>query len=914
MKDLDPDPPVASLLTTTPREFVTFQGEIFFQGCDALGCELWKTDGTPAGTVQVADIAAGAASSSPASFTVVGSTLFFFAGRSAEGSELWKSDGTGPGTVLIKDIRPGSSGSSPALPTVVGSTLFFRANDGTSGTELWKSDGTPGGTVMVADINAGASSSTPQALTAFGSLLLFVASSSGAGPEPWVTDGSSGGTVALGDLRPGVQGSICYPASCVSGRPFAATLGGLAYFAADDGAGLALWKTDGTPPGTTQVRDFDIGGPFTLPYAVASVAGKVLFGLQSAATLSSVSTASLWQSDGTSVGTAPLASFETDPMRKGVLFSFATYAGTLYFTGCDREHGCELWKSDGTVLGTSRVKDIWPGPGSSAPRIFPTAIGLLIAASDPENGSEAWFSDGSEGGTVLLRDAFPGRANGAAVLSSSGVAPASLGGLVYFSESTANGSALWSTDGSAAGTTEAVILSSLQGNGRPWELSQFGSRVLFSAHDSASGREPWISDGSSGGTLQLADLESGAASSDPQYFASLGGLAVFRAWTASTGWELWKTDGTPAGTGIVTDLVPGAGSSNPAGIVALGPVALFRACDPTAGCELWKTDGSAAGTQRVLDILPGVDGSFPEELTPAGGKIFFRATTPALGCELWASDGTPGGTVAVLDIDPGAASSFPQDLKGTAARLFFAADDGTHGLEVWTSDGTPGGTILTKDVAPGAPDSLYAATADYTAIHQGQLFFRAVDDGYVTTDDLWRSDGTPAGTVKVREMDDFMPGGTGQVAWLGSGGSFLWFGLYDFSNGNWEPYRTDGTSSGTIFVQELRPGSAGSQPYGWVGHDGMAFFSAIGPDGGRLWSGTGYPNETVALGPPGPTGIRPLVLPPYLPLVEAGLTLFFSATDSATGYELYAYGFPIFLTSFESDDFSPWDAVVGASP
>uniref|UniRef100_UPI00056C1DDD hypothetical protein n=1 Tax=Microcystis aeruginosa TaxID=1126 RepID=UPI00056C1DDD len=68
--------------------------------------------------------------------------------------ELWKSDGTAAGTVLVKDINPGSSSSYPGSLTAVGNTLFFTAYDGLggSGTELWKSDGTAAGTVLVKDI------------------------------------------------------------------------------------------------------------------------------------------------------------------------------------------------------------------------------------------------------------------------------------------------------------------------------------------------------------------------------------------------------------------------------------------------------------------------------------------------------------------------------------------------------------------------------------------------------------------------------------------------------------------------------------------------------------------------------------------------------------------------------------------
>src|SRR5205823_8808173 len=127
--------------------------------------------------VLVKDIRPGGIGSNPFNLMVVGETLFFSANDGVNGTELWKSDGTAAGTVLVKDIRPGSAGSSPSYHTVVKGTLYFTANDGVNGVELWKSDGTAAGTVLVKDIRPGSSrygsplSSSPDHLTAVGAQL-----------------------------------------------------------------------------------------------------------------------------------------------------------------------------------------------------------------------------------------------------------------------------------------------------------------------------------------------------------------------------------------------------------------------------------------------------------------------------------------------------------------------------------------------------------------------------------------------------------------------------------------------------------------------------------------------------------------------------------------------------------------------
>src|SRR5262249_22692287 len=102
------------------------------------GTELWKTDGTVAGTVLVKDIVPGAGSSSPVNLGALGEKLFFSASDPANGLELWESDGTVAGTVLVKDIRPGPAGSGPNIMTSSGGKLFFAADDGRKGNELWR--------------------------------------------------------------------------------------------------------------------------------------------------------------------------------------------------------------------------------------------------------------------------------------------------------------------------------------------------------------------------------------------------------------------------------------------------------------------------------------------------------------------------------------------------------------------------------------------------------------------------------------------------------------------------------------------------------------------------------------------------------------------------------------------------------
>ena len=148
MSEIDP-----GASANRPFGCAVFDNAVFFSAFDRTsGFELWKSDGTEAGTVRVKDINPGASGSIPGGFTVFNNALYFSAFDATSGFELWRSDGTEAGTVRVKDINPGPGGSSPFGFTISNNALYFSADDGTNGFELWKSDGTEPGTVRVNDI------------------------------------------------------------------------------------------------------------------------------------------------------------------------------------------------------------------------------------------------------------------------------------------------------------------------------------------------------------------------------------------------------------------------------------------------------------------------------------------------------------------------------------------------------------------------------------------------------------------------------------------------------------------------------------------------------------------------------------------------------------------------------------------
>ena len=161
--------------------------------------------------------------------------------------------------------------------------------------------------------------------------------------------------------------------------------------------------------------------------------------------------------------------------------------------------------------------------------------------------------------------------------------------------------------------------------------------------------------------------------------------------------------------------------------------------------SIWVTDASLANTVPLATTVK-YEG-FGQVL---GGKFIFRGSTPATGSEIYITDGTAVGTVLVADINPGTASSSPGPMALLNGFLYFAANRPAEGTELWRTDGTPVGTTLVKDIEPGAASSLDTTTSPI--ISNGSfLLFAASTTG--SGNELWKSDGSGAGTVLLKEIN-----------------------------------------------------------------------------------------------------------------------------------------------------------------
>ena len=95
---------------------------------------------------------------------VLGSALVFDVRTAEDRLQLWRSDGSAAGTTLIKNIFPGDDGGSIQEIVKLGALAFFQAEDPAGGRELWRSDGTAAGTFRLVDLHAGPAGSTAKSM------------------------------------------------------------------------------------------------------------------------------------------------------------------------------------------------------------------------------------------------------------------------------------------------------------------------------------------------------------------------------------------------------------------------------------------------------------------------------------------------------------------------------------------------------------------------------------------------------------------------------------------------------------------------------------------------------------------------------------------------------------------------------
>jgi len=462
--------------------------------------------------------------------------------------------------------------------------------------------------------------------------------------------------------------------------------------------------------------------------------------------------------------------------------------------------------------------------------------------------------------------------------------------------------------GASAQSFSYVDIYSGGGSSYPSGMTVFNGKVYFAAEaDTLHGTELWSSDGTAAGTSLVADISPGRGSSSPENFTLVGNQLFFTAYDGVHGQELWVTDGTTTGTVMVADIWPGLGSSSPFYMTPMGGKLYFVASDSVHGNELWVSDGTTAGTSMLKDINPGISSSaiyavgpsvaggsdYSFFMTELNGKLYFEANDGVHGEELWTTDGTTGGTDIVADMWPGPGNGFPYCITALNGKLYMGGRDSLHGQELWVSDGTAGGTSMLKDIYPGTSSGL---PGNHSAINviNGKLYFDATtaNEG----DEFWVSDGTTAGTTLVADIwpgaGSSVPGQYGITVYNNK----MYMNAYDSLHGN-QLWTSDGTGAGTTLVKVLSNYTPyRAIPISYINYNGMLVFKASTDSVNleQVFISDGTASGTHILSPAVAPNTNPVGFSPSFCILNNDL--FMAANFNTIGDELWIYGFPTGIT------------------
>jgi ELWxxDGT repeat protein len=451
-------------VSAAPRELVTLpgtnsngllnggltaalDGKLFFNFANSTaGAELWVTDGTPTGTLQLQDLGHSTLDSTLGWFISWNNLAFF----TTSSSSLWVTDGTAAGTHAVLT----STGATVAVSRLASTPNCLLVD---TGAQLIRSDGTSAGTFAIGPHpTSGIASGYPErhafvAATPSG-ITYFGASDTTDGTQLWRTDGSVAGTYKVTTRAAGfLFGTLA---------EFGPIGPSSAVFNGASGVNSRLWRTDGTPAGTVPL-------PATVsPY----MERPAKFG-----NLCVFANNGFWRTDGTLSGTILL----TAP---GLIGTYTGAAAGPRFFFADTSTPPIARATDGTVGGTVVI-----------PGVNPTAVGHVGSIGLFNSAAGVFASNGSAAPALLLSST-----------------PAVLRDHTFFDAPDATyyfgtDGYIWKTGGTPATTVRADPLVAVDGGsltlnsqGAPnndtsseFDAALAGPRLVFTASSPIYGRELW---------------------------------------------------------------------------------------------------------------------------------------------------------------------------------------------------------------------------------------------------------------------------------------------------------------------------------------------------------------------------------------------------------------------------------------
>jgi ELWxxDGT repeat protein len=441
----------------------------------------------------------------------------------------------------------------------------------------------------------------------------------------------------------------------------AADVNGTLFFSANDNVhGYELWKSDGTPTGTTLVKDIYPGlfpGLFPVdsnPADLVNVNGTLFF-----TAYEDVHGRTLWKSDGTESGTVMVNDLVDNGIHPSVISQLTAFNSRLVFATYGLS-GSQLWTSDGTEAGTIVFKG-FPNTNNPINNLTNVNGRLFFTAGDGVSGMALWETDGTGAGTVVVKDLLPARLTNVN------------GTLFFFGDDGIHGQELWKSDGTTAGTVLVKdIVPGIGSSYYPHDMVNVNGAAYFTYGDNNGGWDLWKSDGTENGTMLVKTVVQASYADAPHELTNVNGTLYFRA-----SGQLWKSDGTAAGTVPVH-----ASDSFVGGLRDVNGRLFFMDLGSSEG--LWTSDGTAAGTVRVQPwaFFPG-----GAEVV-SNGSLFYNADD-GTHYGLWRFSQFARNDTAVTATDtPVAINVLANDFVAAGSQPTVSVGQPAHGSAVANADGT----------------------------------------------------------------------------------------------------------------------------------------------------------------------------------------------------------------------------------
>ncbi|CEJ70537.1 hypothetical protein BN1195_02864 [Chryseobacterium oranimense G311] len=692
----------------------SFNNELIIGADDGVsGKEIWKSDGTVAGTVLLKDIVPNAGGSISGDFNILPlNNKFYFIASLGTGYGLYASDGTEAGTVPVKPLR------APRLNGISADNYFvFEGFDpDAGGMEPWVSDGTAAGTKMLKNIMPGNTSSMGNSkFIKLNNKIYFDSNGNGVstayGDYIWETDGTEAGTVLFNTP----SGTELYGKSS----------DGMHLILTKPNYGNRYWITNGNSSQTFEITD--IGMPYNNSFIdLNSKIYLIGYNPKNGTELFSVNPISQTSSLATDI-----SRFESSAPH-----SFGILDNEFIFIAADRQYNNQLYKRNKNTQQLERLstfgntsfmgmfsdnKDTFfkvgnylytkngtPNPRSGMYRTAGTEIyseglstppgtvtydnsfyvnlndnTLLFSGYNNVIGTELWKIDNDTDTAVLVKDISTDNMGS---MYNTDSQTAVLNGFAYFVAKENGKLGIWKSDGTSAGTSKAIEFSYQDGtDGDIKVLKSFNNKLFFTKRQENSSygqNELWASDGDQASAV-LLNYGSGNISRETEV---LNGKLFYNTTGYPSG--LYSTDGTVVGT---TEVLSGNffGETK------------FKKCGNQLfftnnnGAQLWRTDGTASGTFSLVSNL-----SSAKEMICVNNYLYFLNGDSQ---KVWKTNGMASNTmpmdIFVTNDDNQLLSNENIERIATdGERLYLSITTKNHGIELYEVTDTLPVHLATDDI------------------------------------------------------------------------------------------------------------------------------------------------------------------------------------------------------------------------